>query len=85
MATARKKEKKCGASSRHITNPKQFIFSFDIWNGQIKIFSSAVEITFRSDLRNTSKWVKICNNDSYIRLVFNYIFHQQTWSHCSFD
>jgi hypothetical protein len=33
MATARKKEKrlKCGASSGHITNLKQSIFSFDIY------------------------------------------------------
>jgi hypothetical protein len=35
MATARKKEKglKFGASSGHITNLKQSIFSFDIYGG----------------------------------------------------
>jgi hypothetical protein len=31
MATARKKGYKCGASSGHIKNLKQSIFSFDIY------------------------------------------------------
>jgi hypothetical protein len=37
MAPARKKEKKCGASSGYITNLKQSFFTFDIygWKGSL--------------------------------------------------